>query len=38
MTSVLTKTYQGVICLSASHGTKLFLNYDFDSVTHFRKI
>ena len=37
MTSVLIKTYQGVICLSASSGTKFYLNYDFDSVTDFRK-
>ncbi|KAG2296318.1 hypothetical protein Bca52824_042987, partial [Brassica carinata] len=36
MTSVLVKTYQGVICLSASSGTKFYLNYDFDSVTDFR--
>ena len=37
MTSVLIKTYQGVICLSASSGTKFYLNYDFDSVTDFQK-
>ncbi|CAG7891535.1 unnamed protein product [Brassica rapa] len=37
MTSVLIKTYQGVICLSASSRTKFYLNHDFDSVTDFRK-
>ncbi|CAH8309257.1 unnamed protein product [Eruca vesicaria subsp. sativa] len=36
MTSVLVKTYEGVICLSASSGTKFYLNYDFNSVTDFR--
>jgi len=37
MTSVLIKTYQSAICLSASLGTKLYLNFDFDPVTTFWK-
>ncbi|XP_024016184.1 uncharacterized protein LOC112089668 [Eutrema salsugineum] len=37
MTSVLIKTYQGAISLSASSGTKFYLNHDFDSATAFRK-
>lgn len=36
MTSVLVKTYEGVIYLSASSGTKFYLNCDFDSVSDFR--
>jgi len=37
MTNVLIKTYQGSICLSASSGTKFYLNLDFDPVKAFRK-
>ncbi|CAL9241527.1 unnamed protein product [Arabidopsis halleri] len=37
MTSVLIKTYQGAICLSASSGTKFYLSREFDPVTTFRK-
>ncbi|VVA92492.1 unnamed protein product [Arabis nemorensis] len=37
MTSVLVKSYQGALQLSASSSTKFYLNNDSDCVTEFRK-